>query len=195
MGRNHDHQHLARLQAFYATHRLIPSYARIGELCGIRSKAGVAKLVVRLRRAGFIEQGPGGRLLPTRKFFARPRVGSAPAGFPSPAEEMLNDALTIDDYLVEHPARTVLVEVQGDSMMGAGIHDGDYVIVEREDAAHPGQIVVAVVDGEFTIKHYDEDADGPLLRPANPHFPVLRPREELRIFGIVVGQFRKYRRP
>ncbi|MDX8406870.1 MAG: LexA family transcriptional regulator, partial [Mariprofundaceae bacterium] len=104
MANNIDHAHLARLQDFYADHKVIPPYARIGELCGMRSKAAVSKLVGRLKRSGFLQPTPGNRLAPTARFFARPRVGSAPAGFPSPAGELLDDALSIDDYLVEHPS-------------------------------------------------------------------------------------------
>jgi len=192
MARNTDAAHLMRLQDFYARHKVLPSYAGIGEITGIRSKAGVSKLVFRLRQQGYLDVAPGGRLAPVSTFFARPRVGSAPAGFPSPAEELLEDVITIDDYLVDHPSRTVLVEVRGESMNGAGIHPGDYVVVERADRADTGRIVVAVVDGEFTIKYLDRDAAGYFLRPANPHYPVIRAREELSIFGVVVGQFRRY---
>ena len=193
MGRdNNDHEHLARLQEFFAAHKALPPYAKIGEITGISSKAGVSKLVFRLKQAGFLDSAPGGRLAPTSRFFARPRVGAAPAGFPSPAEELLDDALTIDDFLVEHPSKTVLVEVQGESMIEAGIQPGDYVVVEKTENARVGQIVVAIMDGEFTIKYLERDARGYLLKPANPRFSNLRPERELTIFGVVVGQFRKY---
>lgn len=189
---NNDREYLGRLQNFYNTHKALPPYARIAELCGMRSKAAVSKLIFRLKRDGFLQVAPGGRLAPTAQFFARPLVGAVPAGFPSPAADMLDDALSIDDYLVEHPSDTVLVEVHGESMIGAGIQPGDYVIVRKCDQARPGQIVVAIVDGEFTIKYLDRDAHGYLLRPANPHYSVLRAEQELSIFGVVTGQFRKY---
>ncbi len=187
-----DRERLGRLQDYVAEHGVLPSYAAMGTLIGLRSKAGVAKFVDRLVRRGVLRRAPNGRLAPTRAFFARPRVGAAPAGFPSPADELLEDAITIDDYLVDHPSRTVLVEVRGDSMIGAGILDGDYVVVERRDRAHEGQIVVARIDGEFTIKYLARDARGYFLRPANPHYPDLRPDGALDLFGVVVGQFRRY---
>jgi len=192
MADNNDYIHLGRLQDFYATHKSLPPYAKIANICGMRSKAGASKLVFRLKREGFLTVAPGGRLAPTAQFFARTRVGSAPAGFPSPAAELLEDALSIDDYLVEHPSDTVLVEVQGDSMIGAGIQPGDYVVVRKCERAEPGQIVVAIMDGDFTIKYLDHDERGYLLRPANAHYSVLRPEQELSIFGVVTGQFRKY---
>ncbi len=192
MADNNDHIHLGRLQDFFAAHKSLPPYAKIADICDMRSKAAVSKLVFRLKRDGFLQVAPGGRLAPTAQFFGRPLVGAAPAGFPSPAAELLDDALSIDDYLVEHPSDTVLVEVRGDSMIGAGIQPGDYVIVRKCERAEPGQIVVAIMDGDFTIKYLDRDEHGYLLRPANPHYSLLRPESELSIFGIVTGQFRKY---
>jgi len=191
MGSDDDRQRLGRLQAYYAEHRVIPSYARIGALIGMRSKQGVARLVDRLKGRGYLDKSPDGHLMPTARFFERPLVGKAPAGFASPATEVLGDAISIDDFLVAHPASTVLIRVQGDSMIGAGIFDGDYLVVERRAEAPPGSIVVAIVDGEFTIKYLQRDGEGWLLQPANPNYPVLRPRGELALFGVMVGMFRK----
>jgi repressor LexA len=191
MGSDDDRQRLGRLQAYYAEHRVIPSYARIGALIGMRSKQGVARLVDRLKGRGYLDKSPDGHLMPTARFFERPLVGKAPAGFASPATEVLGDAISIDDFLVAHPASTVLIRVQGDSMIGAGIFDGDYLVVERRAEAAPGSIVVAIVDGEFTIKYLQRDGEGWLLQPANPNYPVLRPRGELALFGVMVGMFRK----
>jgi len=192
MAENNDHIHLGRLQDFYATYKALPPYTKIAELCGMRSKAGASKLIFRLKREGFLTVAPGGRLAPTRAFFGRARVGRAVAGLPSPAAELLEDALSIDDYLVEQPSDTVLVEVQGDSMVNAGIQPGDYVIVRKCERADVGQIVVAIMDGEFTIKYLDKDGKGYFLRPANAQYSLLRPEQELSLFGVVTGQFRKY---
>ncbi|MDX8402101.1 MAG: translesion error-prone DNA polymerase V autoproteolytic subunit [Mariprofundaceae bacterium] len=187
-----DRERIGRLQDYHRAHGMLPSYAAMGALLGLKSKASVAKFVARMEARGLLRKGPGGRIAPTRAFHARPVVGQAPAGFPSPADELMDDAITIDDYLVDHPASTVLVHVRGDSMIGAGIQDGDYVVVERASRARPGQIVVARVDGEFTIKYLMRDAGGWFLRPANPHYPDIRPEGELDLFGIVRGQFRRY---
>lgn len=185
-----DSIYLGRLQDYYASHRLIPSYANIGKLLSLNSKASVAALVGRLKRQGYLDSHAG-RTVPTDKFFARPLVGTAPAGFASPASDLLNDAISIDEYLVEHPASTVLVQVKGDSMIGAGIHDGDILVVERNGAPPVGKMVVAVVDGEYTVKYLKRDGKGFYLQPANAHYPPLRPQGELQVFGVVVGAFRK----
>lgn len=185
-----DSTYLSRLQAYYADHRHIPSYASIGRLLGLRSKASVAAVVDRLCRAGYLERRSG-RLVPTARFFARRLIGAAPAGFASPAGDVLEDAISIDEYLVPHPARTVLVQVKGDSMIGAGVHDGDILVVERSETPHIGRMVVAVIDGEYTVKYLHKDKAGFFLQPANPHYPILRPAGSLQLFGIVVGVFRK----
>lgn len=190
---NPDTERLKLLQDYYAEYRSLPSYAGIAELACFKSKNAAVKLVNRLKAGGLLESAPGGRLVPTSAFFARPLVGSAPAGFASPAYEVLQDAITIDEYLVEHPASTVLVEVQGESMINAGINDKDILVVERKANPSVDRIVVAIVDGDFTIKYLRRDQQGYYLEPANERFTNIRPQGELEIYGEVVGQFRKMR--
>ena len=182
---------LSTLRDYYRQHRVIPSYAGMGDMIGL-SKQGAVKLASRLMLRGLLKKGPGGRLLPTTSFFERPLVGVAPAGFASPAAELMGDAITIDEYLVEHPSSTVLVEVQGDSMIDAGIHSGDMLVVERKGSSDTGKIVVAIVDGDFTIKYLERDRYGYYLQPANELFSIIRPEGSLEIYGEVVGQFRKF---
>lgn len=188
-----DIDHLAALQDFYAAHRILPSYAKMGELMGLKSKSSVAAVVARLKLQGFLETAPGKRLSPAARFFARQLAAeSVRAGMPEAAGDVSSEALTIDDYLVERPSQTVLVRVKGDSMIDAGIHEGDLVVVERRPAANFGDIVVATVDNEFTLKYLERDKTGILLRPANPAYPVIRANDTLEIFGVVVGLVRKY---
>ena len=188
-----DTDHLARLRDYYAQHRVLPSYARIGGLLGFSSKGSVAKLVGRLQGAGYLEFTADRRLKPGRRFFERSfAAGKVAAGVPSPAAEGLQDAITIDQDLVRHPSRTVLVTVKGDSMIDAGILPGDTVVVERRHAAAEGDIVVAIVESEYTVKRLAKERGRFILKPENKAYPVLRPRE-LEILGIVVGSYRKYR--
>lgn len=191
---NNDALYLSKLRDYYATHKVLPPYSTLMQLVGFRSKSPVAALVGRLKLAGFLESTPDKRLRPGKRFFERPVYESVRAGFPSPAADAQHDALTIDDYLVEHPSKTVLVTVKGDSMIGAGIHSGDVVVVEKGAPAKLGDIVIALVDNEFTLKYLDKEKDNYVLRPANLAYPLIHPRGELEIFGVVVGQFRKYHR-
>src|SRR5512139_2385890 len=139
-----DRSYLQSLQDYYAQYRALPSYASIGGLLGLRSKSSVAALVARLKLAGYLQSTPDRRLAPTKQFFARPLAESpVRAGLPEAAEDAEADALTIDDYLIERPSQTVLIRVKGDSMMDAGILDGDLVVVEKTNAAKRGDIVIA----------------------------------------------------
>lgn len=189
-----DQDYLAKLQDYYADHGVLPSYATIMTLLGLRSKSPVAALVARFRLQGLLESAPDKRLRPGPRFFERTVYESVRAGFPSPASDDQRDALTIDAYLVERPSQTVLVRVKGDSMIDAGIHSGDTVIVEKNAAANVGDLVIAIVDNEFTLKTLDREEGKFILRPANPAYPIIRPKGEMEIFGVVVGQYRKYKR-
>lgn len=191
-GMSDDRGYLHKLQDFYASHRVLPSYATMGELLGLRSKSSVAALVARLKLAGFIESAPDRRLTPTARFFERPLAESVRAGIPHPAGDSSHDALTIDEYLIERPSRTVLITVKGDSMIDAGIQEGDIVVVERKQSADIGEIVVAIVDNEFTLKYLERDKAGFLLKPANPAYAPIRPNGTLEVYGVVVGLVRKY---
>jgi len=187
---NKDHLYLAKLRDYHARYRSLPSYAGIASLISI-SKRGAVKFVDRMIAAGYLGKTPDGRVSPANMFFSRRLVGMAPAGFASPASELMGDAITIDEYLVEHPSSTVLVEVKGDSMAGAGINSGDMLVVERDPTPETGKIIVAMVDGDFTIKYLQRDKRGFYLQPANPNFSNIRPQGSLEVYGVVVGQFRK----
>jgi repressor LexA len=189
---SNDRSYLARLQDYYAAHRALPSYASIGLLLGLRSKSSVAALVARLKLAGFVESTPDRRLAPTRRFFARPLAANpVRAGLPEAADDSEADALTIDDYLIERPSDTVLIRVKGDSMIDAGILEGDLVVVEKRHDARKGEIVVAIVDNQFTLKRLDVDRGEFILRAENKGYAPIRPEGALEIFGVMVGLVRK----
>ena len=188
-----DTEHLATLQNYYAENRVLPSYARLMELLGFASKSAIKKVLERLEAAGMLQRSEDGDWAPTERFFER-AIADLPvaAGMPIAATDSGSDLMTIDRFLIPRPAETVLVRVKGDSMTGAGIHSGDLAVVERCSQAKPGDIVVAVVDDEFTLKTLGRDKNGYHLLPANPDFPVIRPNGKLEIFGILVGLVRKY---
>ena len=131
-------------------------------------------------------------LKPGRRFFERPIAEHVRAGHPGMAFDSGHEALSIDEYLVANPARTMLIRVKGDSMIDAGIHSGDTVVVEKRTSANVGDIVVAIIDNEFTLKRLGREKGQIVLRPENKAYPVIRPKGDLEIFGVVVGQFRKY---
>ena len=187
-----DASYLAKLQDYYADHSVLPPYSTIMTLLGFKSKSPVAALIARLKLLGFLESTPEKRLKPGKRFFERPIFDSVRAGSPSPAGDSHYDTLTIDEYLVSNPSSTVLVTVKGDSMIDAGIMPGDTVVVEKRGSANLGDMVIAIVDNEFTLKTLGKEKGRFVLIPANPAYPIIRPQGDLEIFGIVVGQFRKY---
>ena len=121
---------------------------------------------------------------------AKPKIaGSVVAGFPSPAEQYLEPPLDLNTLLVKHPAATFFVRVSGDSMIGAGIRDGDILVVDRSLRPVSGDVIIAAVDGDFTVKTYCRDAHGVRLLPANPDFPAINiaDESELDFFGKVTA--------
>jgi len=121
---------------------------------------------------------------------AAPLMASAVmAGFPSPAEQYVERPLDLNELLVERPAATYFVRAAGDSMVGAGIRDGDLLVVDRSLEPEDGSTVIACVDGEFTVKTYRRDRDGVRLEAANPAYAPIRfaGEMELRVFGVVTA--------
>ncbi len=188
-----DFDYLGSIQDYYAEHKTLPSYAAIAQLLGFKSKNAVSALVARFKLLGYLESAPDKRLKPGRRFFERILADSTvQAGLPTPALSDNHDTLSIDDYLIQNPSKTMLITVKGDSMIDAGIVPDDVVILEKRTVANVGDIVVAIVDNEFTLKTLGREKGQFVLYPANKAYPTIRPEGELEIFGVVVGQFRKY---
>ena len=117
-------------------------------------------------------------------------AGSVVAGFPSPAEQYLEPPLDLNEFLVKRPAATFFVRVEGDSMIGVGIHDKDLLVVDRSLTPANGDVIIASVDGEFTVKTLRvKKAEKYVLEPANPKYPTIEigPGQELQLFGKVTG--------
>jgi DNA polymerase V len=110
-----------------------------------------------------------------------------PAGFPSPASDYIDQRLDLHDYLGVHSEATFFLRVQGDSMQGAGIYDGDLLVVDRSKTAKSGHVVIAVIDGEFTVKRLQKRGGKTWLKAENPNYaPIeLCDGQELEIWGVV----------
>jgi repressor LexA len=188
-----DREYLERLQDYYAEHKVIPSYSVLAGLWGVSAKSWVSECVKRFEEAGFLDWTPDKQLKPGRRFFER-RISHAPvqAGQPQAAAADGYDLVSsIDEMLVREPSTTELIRVKGDSMIEAGIHEGDFLVVEKRRHASPGEVVVAIVDNEFTVKYLDRERDEFVLKPANKAYPVIRPRGHLEIYGVMAGLVRK----
>jgi len=115
------------------------------------------------------------------------------AGFPSPADDYIETALDLNTYLIRNPAATFMVRVSGDSMTGAGISDGDVLVVDRSEQPAHGKIVVAVLDGELTVKRLVMKNGQTLLAPENPCYQAIpvTAEQDLHVWGVVTGVVRK----
>lgn len=126
-----------------------------------------------------------------------PLLGNiAACGFPSPSEQYVESPLDLNQLLVKNPAATYFVRVSGDSMTGAGIHSGDILVVDRSLDAADGDIVIACLDNEFTVKYFRRDCRGIRLEPANRNYPViiLEGEQELRLFGVVTSCIKQFKK-
>jgi repressor LexA len=180
------------ITSFSRTAGRMPTFSEIGALLGLRSKNAVAKLVRRLEAHGMLRRDAHGRLVLDRPARSLRLLGSVEAGFPSPAEEELADTLSLDDLLIKNPQASFLLKVSGDSMSGAGILPGDLVIVDRAQNAKNGDIVIAEIDGAWTMKYLKKEGDSVLLVAANARYRPIQPRQELKIAGVITGVVRKY---
>lgn len=117
-------------------------------------------------------------------------IAKVPAGFPSPAEQYLEEAIDLNQHLIPagHEAATYIIRVSGWSMIGAGIHDGDELVVDRAEENALGKVVVAVHNGAMTIKRLRKRAGKVVLMAENPHYPdrVIAEDDEFSIWGVVV---------
>ena len=111
-------------------------------------------------------------------------LGTVAAGWPSPAEEELLDTMSLEEFLIGRPESTYMLKVQGDSMVDAGIMPGDMVLVERGVKEKDGDIVIAEVDGEWTMKHYRKRGRKVCLEAANRKYKPIFPKQELRIAAV-----------
>lgn len=115
-------------------------------------------------------------------------ISTVPAGFPSPAEDYSEENLDINDLLMQHPAATYYVRVKGDSMTGAGIYDGSILVVDRSVKPSSGNIVLAVINGEVTVKRLIEHRGRYTLQAENPAYPTIQVPDgsELQVWGVVM---------
>lgn len=109
------------------------------------------------------------------------------AGFPSPADDAIEKKLDLNELLIKHPAATFFVRVEGDSMKNSGIHDGDILIVDRSLKPQNRKIVVAILNGEFTVKRVLIKKEGLYLAPENPRYPLIEVTKEMdfEVWGVV----------
>jgi repressor LexA len=181
-----------KITAFFRDQGRMPTYSEIAEIIGVRSKSVVHFWVAKLLSAGILQKDAKGFLFLTRNPRALKLAGEVCAGFPSPAEEELRDIISFDEYLIRNPETSFLLSVTGDSMIEAGIREKDLVIVEKNKEPQNGDIILAEVDGNWTMKYFRRRGKMVTLEAANSKYSPIIPRTDLRIAGVITAVVRKY---
>jgi len=180
-----------KILKFYRKQKRMPNITEVMDLCGFSSRSSAFYVVNKLVKEGVIDKDKTGKLIPSGKLHQLSFVGTIRAGFAAPAEDELAEVLSVGDFLIPNPNKSYLLKVIGDSMIDAGINEGDMVIFERTKDAKPGQIVVALTEDGYTLKYLRKHGTQYYLEAANDRYPDIRPIYG-EIIGVVTATFRKY---
>ncbi len=181
-----------KILGFYRKNRRMPGYKEMMSMLGFRSKNAVYKLINKLVLDEVLDKDSNGRLTPMKIFGEIPLLGLVEAGIPTTVDPNMLDTFNLQDFLVKDNEKTYLLEVKGDSMIEEGILEGDMVLAERTNTAKDGEIVIAEVDGGWTMKYFRKKGDKVYLEPANKNYKPIYPEYDLKIAAVVRGVIRKY---
>lgn len=171
--------------------KALPSYEKIKNDFSFKSKNSIKQYVEVLKKENLLEEIDGNLYINSSCFGAILATTSVKAGFASIMDDKIEKRISLDDILEINSPSTFVFKVSGDSMCEVGILDGDYVVIKKTAEARIDDIVLAIVDNEFTLKTYKKDSKGFYLKPENSDYPIIRPRESLSIFGVALGITRK----
>lgn len=201
-----------KVYEFYHAKYRMPSFNELTGVFNVSSKDTVSRIITDLVNLEYLDQDKNGKLIPTFDKFKsqnyKPQkslskkiiknipglrmLGLVEAGFPSFVDAEDLETITLDDWLVGDKTATFMLKVKGESMIDAGIMEGDYVIVERGREPKNNDIVLANIDSGWTLKYYKKDKSGIYLEPANKKFKIIRPKQDLEIPAVVVSVVRRY---
>jgi len=181
-----------KITDFFLDNGRMPSYSEMAEIIGVRSKSVVHFWVAKLLDGGILQKDAKGFLSLTRNPRALKLAGEVCAGLPTSAEEEIRGIVSFDEYLVRNPETSFLLSVKGDSMIDAGIMEKDLVVVESKREPKNGDIVLAEVDGDWTMKYFHKKGEMVVLEAANSRYSTIIPRADLRIAGVITAVVRKY---
>jgi SOS regulatory protein LexA len=183
---------IIRLKHFYASNKRMPTYGEMCKVLGYKSKGAVRYVVQKLIEDDIISKDKQGKLIP-KNLLSIPMLGIIKAGFPIPAEVQADRYINLHLLFNGLSAETFALTISGDSMIDAGIYDGDIVLIDKSIEPKSKDIVAAIVDGEWTVKYLHKDGKQISLQPANKIYPEIFPKVSLDIGGVVVHVIRSYR--
>lgn len=183
------------LKQYVEEYGIAPTHVELADLIGVSSSKAAADHLKALEKKNVIkiyaDKPRGIQILETEKNeYELPLIGAVAAGLPIEAIENVESYITIPEVL-KRKKPTFLLRVRGDSMIDAGIFDGDLIAVRKANRAEVGQIVIARIDDEVTVKRLQRDGNNAVLQPANDFYkPIVLPAEDLAIEGLYVGLIR-----
>lgn len=186
----------AQLKRFYFKNRYLPSIRELCKLLGRNDnyRTQVKRILDGLVAIRFLEQTTTGKYIPGNKFFTYQVHHSVQAGSFTAASDLV-DYVNLEEYLIRRPNDTLIIQVSGDSMSGAGIDHKDLLIVESSTTARDGDIVVVEKNGEYTVKYFRISNGETYLEPANSKYPKIKfsGAEEAKLVGIVTKCIKNFK--
>lgn len=172
--------------------KALPSFEKMKEVFNFKSKNSIKQYIEVLKKENLIIQDENNFYINPNQFGAPFVLSSVKAGFASIMDDKIEKRISMDEILNINSPSTFVFKVSGNSMCEIGILDGDYVIIKKTPSANIDDVVLAVVDNEFTLKTYKKDSKGAYLKPENKDYPIIRPKYSLTIFGVALGIARRF---
>ena len=184
--------YIRKIKDYYYDTKIIPNFDTTLKLLNLTSKASIHKIFKKMIELWYLKKS-WNKFFPWVKFLSIPMFESIKAWFPSNANEENRFDIDISDYLIDKPNSTILLKVKWDSMINEWIKSWDIVVVDKSINPKSGAIVIAIIDGEYTMKYLIKEKSWKVyLRSANPEYEDIYPKEQLEIFGVVTWVIRKY---
>lgn len=179
------------LKEEYRTNAM-PSFEKLKEKFNFKSKNSIKQYFEVLLKKDLLIKSENNFYINPNQFGAQFVAGYVRAGFAQIMDDKIERRISMDDILEINSPSTFVFKVSGNSMCEIGIFDGDYVIIKKTSEANINDVVLAIVDNEFTLKTYKKDELGAYLKPENKDFPIIRPNNSLSVFGVAIGITRKF---
>ena len=186
-------EYLQKLKGYYFLHRTIPSFTRLTELFNVSSKRTVHSFFQQCLEWWYVIKDDN-QYIATNKLSGLPLFWAIPAGNPDEASDEKEDDIDISNLMINNPVSTVLLKAQWDSMIDAGILSWDMMVVDTKKSYHEGDIVIGVVDNDYTVKYLHQNKNKTrYLKAANSikNYPDIYADNDLSIYGVVTGIVRK----